>query len=69
LSQDRTFITDLGRECWVAHSGEAGYLIIHTGYSHPYLGYYSDECRAKKVLAEIFNHYKNQDETYEMPIE
>lgn len=69
LSQDRSFIAELGRECWVTKNGKCGYLIVHRGYVHSYLGIYKEENRAMEVLEEIFSHYKDNEETYEMPIE
>lgn len=69
LSQDKTFIAELGRECWVTGNGTDNFTIVHTGYSHPYLGHYRTEERALNILESIFNHYKNGDEAFEMPIE
>lgn len=68
-TQDRERIIDIPREIWVTTYGCDGFAIIGTSYLRGLLGLYGSEQRAKEVLKEIFEYYRNSKISYTMPIE
>ncbi|WP_455717156.1 hypothetical protein [Anaerosporobacter sp.] len=72
MSQNKNFITSLGRECWISscvNKGVPEYRIMHNGYIDPCLGMYYSYKRAEEILNKIFECIKNNKESYEMPLE
>lgn len=70
LSQNKNFITSIGRECWISscvNQGVPEYRIMHNGYIDPCLGMYYSYKRTEEILNEIFECIKNYKESYEMP--
>lgn len=70
MSQNKNFITSLGRECWIVsyiNNGVMEFRIMHNGYIDPCLGMYYSYKRAEEILNEIFDCIKNNNESYEMP--
>ena len=64
LTQDRKAVIDLPKEVWAAEFGQAAAVVCA---DREPLGIYSDYDRAKAVLREIFDYYRNGKKTYVMP--
>ncbi len=72
LSQNKNFITSLGRECWIVsciNNGVMEFRIMHNGYIDPCLGMYHSYQRAEEIINEIFQCIKQEICSYEMPQE
>lgn len=65
-TQDRSKITELPKEIWVTSYG-VQFAIIGTLYTMPVIALYDTEQRAKAVLKEIFEHYRNGKNSYVLP--
>ena len=68
-TQDRERIIEIPREIWVTQYGIENFAIIGTAYLHGVIGLYETEQRAKEVLQEIFECYRNSKNSYVMPAE
>lgn len=66
LLQDRQKIVEMPKEIWITQVCNR-YLIIGTAYITPTLGDYETEQRAKEVLHQIFEYYRNGKNSYVMP--
>ncbi len=53
---------------WVVRIGDRG-LIVSSNSVRRYIGEYSSEDRAKEVLFEIFDYYRNGKNSYIVPKE
>lgn len=66
-TQDRERIIEMPREIWVTtYSGRSG---IFSTSLEPQLAEYKTEGRAKVVLAELFDYYRNGKNSYALPKE
>lgn len=66
LLQDRKKIVEMPREIWETQYGDA-FGIVGTSYISPLFGLYATEQRAKEVLSQIFEYYRNGKNSYVMP--
>lgn len=64
--QDRQKIIEMPREVWATKNGDQ-YTIFGTAYITPILGNYQSEQRAKEVLNQVFEFYRNGKNSYVMP--
>lgn len=67
-TQDRNHVVEVPRELWVTQVGENG-AIFATTYSVNPLGNYGSPERAREVLSELFQYYRNGKNSYIMPLE
>lgn len=65
-TQDRKAIIELPREVWAAENGDKA-LVVCTSYISPHIGKYDRFDRAKEVVKEIFDYYRNGKNSYIMP--
>lgn len=67
-TQDRKGVTEMPRELRVVTPGTAVF-VVGCGLSVPVLASYKTEERAKEVVKEIFEYYRNGKNSYIMPLE
>ena len=66
-TQNRERIVEMPVELRIV-SGGASSVLVGNGFKEPVLGKYAPE-RAKDVLREIFQYYRNGKNSYIMPLE
>lgn len=67
-TQNRERVLEIPGEIWVAeYSGELAGIFSSSRF--PQLGEYKSKERAKEVVREIFEYYRNGKNSYIMPLE
>lgn len=68
-TQDRERILEMPSDIWVVEYGSESFGGVFSTSRNSQLGEYKTKSRAKEVVKEIFEYYRNGKSSYIMPLE